>query len=195
MLNISQILAQELSLSSLQVENALQLFAEGATIPFVARYRKERTGEMNEIQLRELSDRFNYLTQLQERKEVILNAIAEQGKLTDDLKNRIEVCLLKTQLEDLYLPYKPKRRTRATIAREKGLAPLAEFIKTLNVKNGAVASLEQEATGYISLEKAVQSGEEALKGAADILAEEVAEKAELRAYLRDYLIETGLFVS
>ena len=195
MLNIPQILAQELSLKSFQVQNALELLAEGATVPFIARYRKERTGEMNETQLRELFDRYTYLTELAERKAVILNAIAEQGKLTDDLKAKIEACLQKTELEDLYLPYRPKRRTRATIAREKGLEPLAEFIKSLNTKNAAPASIPAEAAKYISPEKQVKTAEEALKGAADILAEEVAEKAELRAYLRDYLLNDSAIVS
>lgn len=195
MLNIPQLLATELELKPRQVQNALELFAEGATIPFIARYRKERTGEMNEVQLRELSDRHTYVTELEERKQVILNAITEQGKLTEELKEKIASCLQKTELEDLYLPYKPKRRTRATIAREKGLEPLAAFIKSLNVKNGVGADLETEAAKYISEEKGVKNAEEALKGASDILAEEVAEKAELRAYLRDYFLAEGVFVS
>ncbi|BAZ24785.1 RNA-binding S1 domain-containing protein [Kalymmatonema gypsitolerans NIES-4073] len=195
MLNIPQLLATELNLKPYQVQNALELFAEGATIPFIARYRKERTGEMNEVQLRDIEDKYNYLTELEERKSVILKAIAEQGKLSDELKQKIESCLQKTELEDLYLPYRPKRRTRATAAREKGLEPFAEFIKSLNVKNGVSASLEAEAAKYISQEKGVKTAEEALKGASDILAEEVAEKAELRAYVRDYLLEEGVFVS
>ncbi|MDZ8136370.1 MAG: Tex family protein [Nostoc sp. DedQUE04] len=195
MLNIPQILATEINLKSHQVQNALELLAEGATIPFIARYRKERTDEMNEVQLRELADRYTYLTELEERKSVILSAIAQQGKLTDELKAKISSCLQKTELEDLYLPYRPKRRTRATIAREKGLEPLAEFIKSLNIKNAAIASLESEAAKYISQTQGVKTAEEALKGAADILAEEVAEKAELRAYIRDYLLEEGVFVS
>ncbi|MEH2034202.1 MAG: Tex family protein [Nostoc sp.] len=195
MLNIPQLLATEINLKSHQVQNALELLAEGATIPFIARYRKERTDEMNEVQLRELSDRYTYLTELEERKSVILSAIAQQGKLTDELKAKILPCLQKTELEDLYLPYRPKRRTRATIAREKGLEPLAEFIKSLNIKNAATASLEEAAAKYISETKGVKTAEEALKGAADILAEEVAEKADLRAYIRDYLLEEGVFVS
>ncbi|MFN6517298.1 MAG: Tex family protein [Nostoc sp. CreGUA01] len=194
MLNIPQLLATELDLKPHQVQNALELLAEGATIPFIARYRKERTNEMNEVQLRDLSDRYTYLTELEERKSVILNAIAQQGKLTDELKAKITSCLQKTELEDLYLPYRPKRRTRATIAREKGLEPLAEFIKSLNVKNTTSASLE-EAAKYISETNGVKTAEEALKGAADILAEEVAEKAELRAHIRDYFLEEGVFVS
>ncbi|WP_250122100.1 Tex family protein [Chroococcidiopsis sp. CCMEE 29] len=195
MLNIPQLLAQELSLKPYQVKNALELFAEGATVPFIARYRKELTGEMNEVQLRELSERFTYLTELEERKSAILNAIASLGKLTDDLKAKIESCLQKTELEDLYLPYRPKRRTRATIAREKGLEPLAEFIKSLNHPSAKPMSLEQEAAKYISQEKEVKTVEEALKGASDILAEAVSEKANLRAYLRDYLLKAGVFIS
>ncbi|MEH2055426.1 MAG: Tex family protein [Nostoc sp.] len=195
MLNIPQLLATEINLKPHQVQNALELLAEGATIPFIARYRKERTDEMNEVQLRELAERYTYLTELEERKSVILSAIAQQGKLTDELKAKISSCLQKTELEDLYLPYRPKRRTRATIAREKGLEPLAEFIKSLNTKNTVTALLEEEAAKYISETKGVKTAEEALKGAADILAEEVAEKAELRAYIRDYLLEEGVFVS
>ncbi|NJL60627.1 MAG: RNA-binding transcriptional accessory protein [Methylacidiphilales bacterium] len=195
MLNIPQQLATELNLRPHQVENALELFAEGATIPFVARYRKERTEEMDEVQLRNLQDRYNYLTEIEERKKTILNSIGEQGKLTDALKAKIEACLQKNELEDLYLPYRPKRRTRAAIAREKGLEPLALFIQSLNVKNGALVPLEGEAAKYVSEEKGVKSAEDALKGAADILAEEVADKAELRAYLREYLLDEGVFVS
>ncbi|HBL15139.1 MAG TPA: RNA-binding transcriptional accessory protein [Cyanobacteria bacterium UBA11162] len=195
MLNIPHLLAQELSLTPSQIENTLSLFAEGATIPFIARYRKERTGSLDEVQLRDISERFTYLTELEERKSSILEAIASQGKLTDELKTKIESCLQKTELEDLYLPYKPKRRTRATIAREKGLEPLAEFIKSLNNLTAKPTSLATEAEKYISEEKGVKTAEEAIKGASDILAEEVAEKAELRAYLRDYLMQNGLFVS
>ncbi|MBD2461929.1 RNA-binding transcriptional accessory protein [Oscillatoria sp. FACHB-1407] len=195
MLNIPQLLAEELSLRPAQVNNALELFAEGATVPFIARYRKERTGEMNEVQLRDLSDRYTYLTELEERKAAIITAIDQQGKLTDDLRAKIETCLQKNELEDLYLPYRPKRRTRATMAREKGLEPLAEFIKALNQPKAAAASLEQEALKYCSEEKGVKTATEVLQGASDILAEEVAERAELRAYLRDYLMESGIFTS
>jgi len=195
MLNIPQILAQELSLRASQIQNALELFAEGATIPFIARYRKERTGEMDEVQLRDLFDRFTYLTELEQRKSVILDAIADQGKLTDELKIKLEACLQKTELEDLYLPYRPKRRTRASIAREKGLEPLAEFIKSLNSPRATPVSLDEAAGSYVSEEKAVKTGAEALKGASDILAEVVSEKAQLRAYLRDYLLEAGTFIS
>ena len=193
MQNLEQLIAQELSLRPEQIKNALELFAEGATLPFVARYRKERTGEMNEIQLRDLQDRYAYLTELRDRQAIIIQAISEQGKLTDVLQAKIESCLQKTELEDLYLPYRPKRRTKAAIAREKGLEPLAEAIKAFNRPNINTASLPQEAAKYLS--EQVKTVEEALKGASDILAEEVAENAEYRAYIRNYLIQTGVFFS
>lgn len=195
MLNIPQILAQELSLKPFQVENALQLFSEGATIPFVARYRKELTGSLDEIQLRDLSERYTYLTELEDRKKSILDAIASQDKLTDELREKIENCLQKTELEDLYLPYKPKRRTRATVAKEKGLEPLAQFIANFNQPNSPTVALEGEAEKYIYEEKGVKTVEDALNGASDILAEIVSEKANLRAYLREYLMNNGVFSS
>jgi protein Tex len=194
-MNIPQLIAQELSLQQGQVQNALALFAEGGTVPFIARYRKEKTGEMNEIQLRALLERHTYLTELEERKDTILKSIEEQGKLTDELKTKIEACLQKTELEDLYLPYKPKKRTRATIAREKGLEPLAMFIKGLNEPDALAADIAAEAARYISEELAVLTAKEALQGASDILAEEVSEKAELRQHLREYLMNEGLFTS
>ena len=195
MIDIPQLIAKELSINLSQVNNALELFAEGATIPFIARYRKERTDSLNEIHLRDISDRFTYLTEIEDRKKSILETISSQGKLTEELQAKIESCLQKNELEDLYLPYKPKRRTRATIAREKGLEGLAEFIKSLNVPTAKPADIEAEAAQYISEEKGVKTAEEALKGAGDILAEAVSEKAELRAYLRDFLMKSGVFVS
>lgn len=194
MLNIQTLLAEELSLRPAQVKSALELFAEGATVPFIARYRKERTGELDEVQLRNLSDRYVYLTELEERKRSILQSIESQAKLTPELKIQIESCLQKNELEDLYLPYRPKRRTRATIAKEKGLEAFANWIKSLN-ESGGSASLEPEAAKYISEEKGVKTAEEALQGASDILAEEISEKANLRAYLREFLLETGAFSS
>ncbi|MDL1894268.1 RNA-binding transcriptional accessory protein, partial [Sphingobacteriales bacterium CHB3] len=150
MLNIPELLAKELSLKLTNVQNALQLHIEGGTIPFIARYRKERTGEMDETQLRNLFDRFVYLTELEDRKATVLKSIEEQGKLTGELRAKIEATLQKTELEDLYLPYKPKKRTRATVARAKGLEPLAEFIKSLNIPESPQASLEDEAAKYVS---------------------------------------------
>ena len=194
-MNIVQLVSQELSLGLHQIENALALFAEGGTVPFIARYRKERTGEMNEIQLRALLERHTYLTELEDRKAAILKSIEEQGKLTNDLRIKIENCLQKTELEDLYLPYKPKKRTRATVAREKGLEPLADRIKELNNPDTAAADLETEAAAFISEELGVSDAPAALAGASDILAEEVSEKAELRQYLRDYIMNEGFITS
>jgi uncharacterized protein len=193
MLNIPQVISTELSLSIPRVKGALELLTEGATIPFIARYRKERTGSLNEIELRNIQERFTYLEELENRKQVILEAIASQNQLSDELKAKITTCVQKNELEDLYLPFKPKRRTRATAAKEKGLSPLAEFIKTLNHPQAKSLSLEKEAEKYLSEE--VTTLEDALGGAADILAEEVAEKADLRAYLREFLWENGVFVS
>jgi uncharacterized protein len=195
LLNIPVLIAQELSLEIRHVQNALALFADGATVPFIARYRKEKTGEMNEIQLRALIDRFTYLTDLEDRKKTILQSIAEQGKLTDELKTKIEACLQKTELEDLYLPFKPKKRTRATVARERGLEPLAQLIKSLNTPDAPPADLRVEAARHVSETLGVATPEEALQGASDILAEEVSEKADLRGYLRGYLLAQGTFVS
>ncbi len=195
MLNLVALLAAELSLKPSQIQAALDLFAEGGTVPFIARYRKERTDSMDEIQLRLLSERFAYLTELQDRKKAILESIDSQGKLTPELRHKIEESLLKTEIEDLYLPYKPKRRTRATIAREKGLEPLAEWIKAFNQPNGQDADLRVEAAKYIDLEKGVKTAEDAIAGASDILAEETADRADLRSYLREFLLKSGLFTS
>jgi uncharacterized protein len=194
-MNIPETIAQELSLGLGQIQNALTLFAEGGTVPFIARYRKEKTGEMNETQLRALLERHTYLTELEERKAVVLKSIEDQGKLTDELKASIEACVQKTELEDLYLPFRPKKRTRATVAKEKGLEPLAVFIKELNRPDTPQADLEKEAASYISEEHGIQSAVEALQGASDILAEEVSEKANLRQYLREYLTKEGVFTS
>jgi len=189
MLDIKKNIAQELKINPKSVNNALELLGRGATIPFVARYRQEYTGSLDETQLRNIWDRFTYLQELEERKKVILKAINEIDKLTEELQAKIESCLQKTELEDLYLPYKPKRRTRATIAREKGLEPLAEFIKSWNHPQAKIISIEQEAVKYIAEEKGVKNIEDALQGASDILAEAVAEKAELRGYIREYFLK------
>jgi protein Tex len=195
MLDIRAQIASELDLNPNIVQNVLDLFSEGATIPFIARYRKERTDEMNEIVLRELEERFTYLTELAARKESILSSIESQDKLTPELRTKIENCLLKTELEDLYLPYKPKRRTRATIAKEKGLEPLAELIRSLNLPTAQSVDLDLEAAKYISEEKGVKTTAEALAGASDIIAESTADKANLRAYIREYIQSEGGFVS
>ena len=196
-MNPAQRIAQALSVSGSsvevwQVEAALTLFAEGATVPFIARYRKERTGELDEIQLRSIFEQNTYLTELAARKKTILDAIASQNALTPKLKAKIENCQSKTELEDLYLPYKPKRRTRATIAKEKGLEPLALQIAQLNADRKA-ADLTAIAQPYV--EGQVATAEEALQGAADVLAETMAEQANLRAYVRNSFLRKGIFTS
>jgi uncharacterized protein len=193
MVDINKTIAAELNLQLWQVENTLQLKEEGGTLPFIARYRKERTGELDENQLRDLFDRFEYLKELEERKETILKSIDEQGKLTDDLRKKIESCLKKTELEDLYLPYKPKRRTRATIAKENGLGPLAEMIQSYNTPDSKSIDLEKEAKAFINPEKGIDDTKKALKGASDIIAEEISEDAELRSWLRNFFSEKAEF--
>ncbi|ELS00523.1 transcriptional accessory protein [Xenococcus sp. PCC 7305] len=192
---ISQIIAQEFSIAQQNINNALELWTEGATIPFIARYRKERTGSLDELELRNIFERYTYLTELEKRKETILEKISSQNKLTAELKNQIISCLNKTDLEDIYLPYKPKRRTRASIAREQGLEPLAKFIQSLNHPQAKTVSLEEVAQEYINESQGIENANDALSGAADILAEAVADKAEIRAYLRAYLFKKGVFVS
>ncbi|NJK41526.1 MAG: RNA-binding transcriptional accessory protein [Acaryochloridaceae cyanobacterium SU_2_1] len=192
---LAQVIAPELCLRPRQVEKAIALLSEGATIPFIARYRKEQTGELDETQLRQLWERYTYLTELAARKQVILESIGQQGQLNPDLKAKIEACQHKTDLEDLYLPYRPRRRTRATQAREKGLQPLADWIQAQNHPQAKPQSLQEQAQQYISSEQGIATAADALQGAADILAEAVAEKAKLRAYLRDSLFQTGEFVS
>ena len=182
-------IARELSLAPQQVAGALSLFDEGNTLPFIARYRKEATGGLDEVQLRDVRDRAQYLRELEERRAAILKSIEEQGKLDPELKARIETADTKQSLEDLYLPFKPKRRTRAMTARERGLEPLAELLW-----GGAhdVAALEREAAAYVDPAKDVPDVEHALAGARDILAERVAEDANLRGRIRDITRREGV---
>jgi protein Tex len=195
MLAINRIVAEEFSLSLSSVNSTLELLSEGATVPFIARYRKEKTGSLDEVQIRNIWERYTYLTELEARKIAILESIASQNKLTEALKVKIESCLQKTELEDLYLPFKPKRRTKAIIAKERGLEPLAEYLQSVNVASVKNIDLELEASKYINEEKGVKTVAEALNGARDILAETVAEKAELRSYLREFLLQEGIFIA
>src|SRR6478736_5685023 len=149
---LSAVIASELKLAPRQVEGALALFDEGDTLPFIARYRKEATGGLDEVQLRDVRDRAQYLAELDERRASILKSIEEQGKLDDALRTAIDAAETKQTLEDLYLPYKPKRRTRATIARERGLEPLAEL---LSGRTASDAALESEAARYVDAERGV----------------------------------------
>ena len=174
--------ARELSLSPQQVADTLGLFGEGNTLPFIARYRKEATGGLDEVQLRDVRDRAQYLTELDGRRVAILKSIEDQGKLDDALRSAIDAAETKQALEDLYLPFKPKRRTRAIIARERGLEPLAELLWGRATTD---AALETAAADYIDAEKGVPDAAGALAGARDILAERIAEDAALRGRVRD----------
>ena len=192
MLDIPKILETEFSLNPAHTRNILQLLHEKATIPFMARYRKDVTGNSDEVKLRAFSERFSYLVHLEERKETVLKTIEEQGKLTPELKARIDNCVSNVELEDLYLPFKPKRRTRAIQAREKGLQGLADEIKFVK---DASCDLMCLAKKYVCLERAIFDENEALSGASDILAEEVCEKSEYRDFVRRYFFENGIFQS
>jgi protein Tex len=181
-------IAGELSLRPPQVRAALELLEAGNTIPFVARYRKEATGGLDEVELRDVRDRNEYLVELEERRASILASIEEQGKLAPELRARIEAATTKSELEDLYRPFKPKRRTRATIALERGLGPLADLL----LSGGATdAELARAAAGYLSEEKGVATVEDALAGARDIVAERVSDDAAVRAFVRDLTRESG----
>jgi len=184
-MNIIQKIAEDLSLKKMQVEAAVQLLDEGNTVPFIARYRKEATHGLNDEELRSLEEKLQYLRNLEERRESILNSIAEQGKLTEELKAQIEAADTAVRLEDLYLPYKKKRRTRGMIAREKGLEGLAKAILTPGVNP------VKEAEKYLSEEKEVCSVEEALNYSKDILAEEFSENASYREWIRNKTMELG----
>jgi protein Tex len=195
MTDIRQLIAQEFSLFPRNINNALDLWIEGGTIPFIARYRKEQTGSLDEVQLRDIFERYSYLDELIKRKVKIVEEIDSQGKLTTELKAKIAVCLNRTELEDLYLPYKPKRRTRATIAKEKGLESLADWIMLNNKPQVSNVALDAEASKYLAVETEVATVEQALAGAADIIAEQVADNADIRAYLREYFFKKGVFTS
>jgi uncharacterized protein len=183
-----RLIAAELNIKIEQVASVANLLEDGATIPFIARYRKEVTGSLDEVAIANIRDRLTQLKELEARRQTILKSIQEQGKLTDELKTQIEAAQTMSVLEDLYLPYKPKRRTRATIAREKGLEPLSERI--FSQEN---FDIEKEASLYISEEKNVKDIEEALAGARDIIAEKVNEDAIARASIRNLFFEKGYF--
>lgn len=183
-----QTVARELSLAPQQVAGALALFGEGNTLPFIARYRKEATGGLDEVQLRDVRDRAQYLADMDDRRAAILKSIDEQGKLTDELKAKIAAADTKQALEDLYLPYKPKRRTRAMIARERGLEPLADLIAG---DAHTDAQLETEAHAFVDAAKEVADVAAALAGARDIIAERIAEDADLRGRVRDLTRSKG----
>ncbi len=190
-MDINQVLAEEFKLRREQIDNTIALFDDGKTIPFVAQYRKEVTGSLDDQILREIFDRMTYLRNLEKRKEEIIGLIDEQGKLTDELRQTISNARTLVEAEDLYRPFKPKRKTRAGIAKEKGLEPLADFIMAQNKG----ADPNAEAAKYVDAEKGVETAEDALAGASDIIAENISDDAELRKMLRAYFLKNGIIVS
>ncbi|MBQ9140820.1 MAG: RNA-binding transcriptional accessory protein [Lachnospiraceae bacterium] len=182
---------EELKVEKWQVEAAVKLIDEGNTIPFISRYRKEVTGSLNDEQLRDLHERLIYLRNLEDKKELVLKSIEEQGQLTDELKEKILAAQTLVVVEDLYRPYRPKRKTRASVAKEKGLDGLAQFI----LVQETTVSVEEEAAKYISEEKGVATAAEALQGAKDIIAEAVSDEADYRLYIRNATMEEGIISS
>ena len=190
-MDINQRLTEELQVKRWQVDAAVKLIDEGNTIPFISRYRKEATGSLNDEQLRKLYERLVYLRNLEEKKEQVLSSIEEQGKLTEELKEQILAAETLVVVEDLYRPYRPKRRTRATIAKEKGLEPLAALITLQQTK----VALEEEAQKYISEEKDVKTVDDAIAGAKDIIAESISDEADYRSWIRKQTMKKGKLVS
>src|SRR5271155_3256539 len=184
--------AQTLQVSLKALVATIELLDAGATVPFIARYRKESTGNLDEVQIRAIEEKLLYFRELVSRKETILASIQEQGKLTDELKARIDRTLDKSELEDLYLPYKPKRRTKAMIAREKGLEPLADYLWN---QEATGTPLETFAASFVDAEKGVASVEDALEGARHIVAETISDNADIRKLLRHAMFEEGVIVS
>ena len=190
-MDINQRLTEELDVKRWQIDAAVQLIDEGNTIPFISRYRKEATGELNDEQLRKLYQRLVYLRNLEEKKEQVISSIEEQGKLTEELKKQILAAETLVAVEDLYRPYRPKRRTRATIAKEKGLEPLAALITLQKTKE----PLEKTAEAYISEEKGVESAKDAISGACDIIAESISDEAAYRTWIRETTMRKGKVTS
>jgi len=182
---------EELKVEKWQVEAAVKLIDEGNTIPFISRYRKEVTGSLNDEQLRDLHERLTYLRNLEEKKEQVLKSIEEQGQLTEELKEKILAAQTLVVVEDLYRPYRPKRKTRASVAKEKGLDGLAQFI----LAQETTSPVEEEAAKYISEEKEVATAADALQGAKDIIAEMISDEAEHRLYIRNATTEEGIVTS
>ena len=187
-----EVLAKEFGQKINHVENVINLLDEGNTVPFIARYRKEQHGTMDDQLIRSIADRLNYLRNLDKRKEEVLHSIEEQGKLTEELKAQIEAAETQAAIEDLYRPYKQKRRTRATVAKEKGLEPLADLLFNQELHEGTIEALAAE---YIDTEKGVESAEEALAGAGDIIAEKISDDADIRRLLKDLIHKAGLISS
>lgn len=188
---VLEMIASEQSVSVKQVKNTIGLLEEGNTVPFIARYRKEQTGALDEVQIRDIMERWQYIQNLEQRKEEIVRLIDEQGKLTDELRNQIQNAVKLQEIEDLYRPYKQKRRTKATIAKEKGLEPLAEWILTFPLS----PTPEDKANEFLSEEKEIETIEEAITGAKDIIAEWVSDDADSRKWIRQETARKGMIES
>src|ERR1700761_7260303 len=185
-------IARTLDLPMKGLVATVELLDEGSTVPFIARYRKEATGNLDEVQVRAIEEKLAYFRELEDRRGTVLRTIEEQGKLTDELRDRILSAIDRNELEDLYLPYKPKRRTKATIAREKGLEPLALYLWT---QDAGGTLLPEFAATFIAPEKGVATVEEALEGARHIVAETISENADFRKALRQMMFDEGIIVS
>ena len=185
---INEKLLKEFPMSKSQVEDVIELLDEGNTVPFIARYRKEKTGGLDDVILRKFSERLTYLRNLQSRKEDVIRLIDEQGKLTDEIRNSLDKAETLTEVEDIYRPFKPKKRTRAIIATEKGLVPLSEYI----LSGGGEKAAEEYAKDFINEDKGVVSTDEALQGAMDIISEKISDNAKFRKWIRDYVVNNGV---
>ncbi len=190
-MDIIKKISEELEVKSTQVQAAVELLDEGCTVPFIARYRKEKTGALNDEQLRKLYERLNYLRNLEDKKQTVITSIQEQEKMTPELMKEIEACETMVALEDLYRPYRPKRRTRATIAKEAGLEPLANII----LEQKTEKTLEEEATPFVNEEKGIKTVKDAIQGASDIIAEQVSDTADYRTWIRERTFKLGKMIS
>ena len=190
-MNIIEALSRDLNITSKQVESAISLIDEGNTLAFIARYRKELTGSLSDEILRELNKKYVYYKSINERAKTILDSMEAQGVLTDELKDQINKCEKLTDLEDIYRPYKPKKKTRASIAKEKGLEPVAKLI--LEQKN--IDDFDKYLESFINPEKKVNSKEEVIQGAKDIIAEIISDDSKTRNYIKSYINKTGFITS
>ena len=190
-MDILKKLREEFGIKASQAENTVRLLDEGNTVPFIARYRKEMTGSLDDQVIRQLSERLTALRNLEEKREQVRTAIAEQGNLTEELAEKLDLAQTQTEIEDIYRPFRPKRRTRALIAKEKGLQPLAELLWGQRLRE----TPERAAAAFVDSEKGVETAAEALQGAQDILAEQIAEDADLRKILRADTMKEGRIIS
>ncbi len=190
-MDITKKISEELEVKKEQVQAAVELLDEGCTVPFIARYRKEKTGALNDEQLRKLYERLTYLRNLEEKKQTVITSIEEQEKMTPELMKEIEACETMVALEDLYRPYRPKRRTRATIAKEAGLEPLAELI----MQQKEEGDIENVVSSYVNSEKGIETIDAAIQGAADIIAEQISDTADYRTWIREKTVESGTLKS